>query len=246
MPEQETGKKRGKKIILAAAVLAVLALLLLLVLGMCRIQEVTVTGNDYYTKEEIADLIIQGEHQRNTIYLYLRYKYGKHQTIPFIDDFEVSIQSHDSITIRVYEKNIVGYVRYLGKNVYFDKDGIVVESSTEEMEDIPLISGLHFDRFAMYESLNVENTKVFDTILEITQLLEKYGLILDEIRFGNAGELNLQLGDVRIMLGTGDHLEEKIARLKQLEPDLLDKSGTLHMENYTDETTHISLEAIKS
>lgn len=50
MPEQETGKKRGKKIILAAAVLAVLALLLLLVLGMCRIQEVTVTGNDYYTK----------------------------------------------------------------------------------------------------------------------------------------------------------------------------------------------------
>ena len=135
---------------------------------------------------------------------------------------------------------------YLGKNVYFDKDGIVVESSTEEMEDIPLISGLHFDRFAMYESLNVENTKVFDTILEITQLLEKYELILDEIRFGNAGELNLQLGDVRIMLGTGDHLEEKIARLKQLEPDLLDKSGTLHMENYTDETTHISLEAIKS
>lgn len=243
--DQETKKKTGKKFILAAAVLAVLALLLLILLGMCRIREVTVTGNDYYTKEEIADLIIQGAHQRNTIYLYLRYKYGKHQTIPFIDDFEVSIQSYDSITIRVYEKNIVGYVRYLGKNVYFDKDGIVVESSGEEMEGVPLISGLHFDRFAMYESLNVENTKVFDTILEITQLLEKYDLILDEIRFGSTGELNLQLGEVRVMLGGGEHLEEKIARLKQLEPDLLDKSGTLHMENYTDESMHISLEAIK-
>lgn len=44
-------------------------------------------------------------------------------------------------------------------------------------------------------------------------------------------------------LGTGDHLDEKISRLKKLEPDLEDKSGTLHMENYTDESTHISLEA---
>ena len=41
-------------------------------------------------------------------------------------------------------------------------------------------------------------------------------------------------------LGTGENLDEKISRLKQLEGDLKDKSGTLHMENYTDETTHIS------
>ncbi len=31
--------------------------------------------------------------------------------------------------------------------------------------------------------------------------------------------------------------------IKQLEPDLLDKSGTLDMKNYTDESTHISLES---
>ena len=46
-------------------------------------------------------------------------------------------------------------------------------------------------------------------------------------------------------LGEGDNLDEKVARLKQLEPDLEDKTGTLHMENYTDESTHISLEAAK-
>lgn len=46
----------------------------------------------------------------------------------------------------MYEKNIVGYVHYLGKNVYFDKDGIVVESSDQEIEGVPLIKGLTFDR----------------------------------------------------------------------------------------------------
>lgn len=55
----------------------------------------------------------------------------------------------------------------------------------------------------------------------------------------------MQLGEVRISLGTGTHLEEKIARISQIQQDLQDRSGTLHMENYTDESTHISLEALK-
>ena len=75
--------------------------------------------------------------------------------------------------------------------------------------------------------------------------MKKYDLDPDEIRFGNTKELYMQLGEVRISLGTGTHLEEKIARISQIQQDLQDRSGTLHMENYTDESTHISLEALK-
>ena len=50
-------KKKGiKKVILATAVLAVVAVLLLSVAGFFQIHQVTVIGNEYYTKEEIADL----------------------------------------------------------------------------------------------------------------------------------------------------------------------------------------------
>lgn len=245
MSEHIPGSGLRKKLLIAAAVLAVTAVLLLSFVGVFRITEVTVIGNEFYTREEIADLIIGEGYQRNTFYLYLRCRYQKHPDIPFVDDFEVSLDSFHSITIRVYEKNIVGYVRYLGKNVYFDKDGIVVESSEEEMEGVPMITGLYFDDLALYRSLNVEDPKVFDTILDITQLLKKYDLDPDEIRFGSTKDLYLQLGEVRISLGTGTHLEEKIARISQLQPDLQDQSGTLHMENYTDESTHISLEALK-
>ena len=108
-----------------------------------------------------------------------------------------------------------------------------------------MISGLSFDRLTMHQVLNVKDEQVFDTILTITQLLTKYDLNPDEIRFGTTDDLYLQMKDVKVALGTGDHLDEKVARLKQLEPDLADKSGTLHMENYTDESTHISLEAVK-
>lgn len=172
MSEQNKPGRFSRKLIAAVIILAVLVVLLLSFVGVFRITEVTVTGNAFYTNEEIADLIVGEGYQRNTLYLYLRYQYQKHPEIPFVDDFEVSLDSFHSITIRVYEKNMVGYVRYLGKNVYFDKDGIVVESSEEEIEGVPRITGLYFDNLAMYQSLNVENPKIFDTILDITQLLK--------------------------------------------------------------------------
>lgn len=231
--------------IVVLAALAVLFILGLSFAGVFRVRQVTVTGNAYYTKEEVVDLLLDEGSLQNTLLVYLRYKYQEHPEIPFIDDFEVTMDSWQSLKIRVYEKNMVGYVRYLGQNVYFDKDGIVVESSTQELEGIPQISGVTFDSLAIHQPLSVEDPTIFDTILSITKLLTKYDLDPDEIRFGAGGELFLQLGDVKVALGTGENLDEKISRLKQLEGDLKDKSGTLHMENYTDETTHISLESAK-
>ena len=245
MWKKETKTKTVKKLIVVLAALAVLFILGLSFAGVFRVRQVTVTGNDYYTKEEVVDLLLDEGSLQNTLLVYLRYKYQEHPEIPFIDDFEVTMDSWQSLKIRVYEKNMVGYVRYLGQDVYFDKDGIVVESSTQELEGIPQISGVTFDSLAIHQPLSVEDPTIFDTILSITKLLTKYDLNPDEIRFGAGGELFLQLGDVKVALGTGENLDEKISRLKQLEGDLKDKSGTLHMENYTDETTHISLESAK-
>ena len=240
-----TGKAKEKKVSALMYVLAVLFILGLSFAGVFRVRQVTVTGNAYYTKEEVVDLLLDEGSLQNTLLVYLRYKYQEHPEIPFIDDFEVTMDSWQSLKIRVYEKNMVGYVRYLGQDVYFDKDGIVVESSTQELEGIPQISGVTFDSLAIHQPLSVEDPTIFDTILSITKLLTKYDLDPGEIRFGAGGELFLQLGDVKVALGTGENLDEKISRLKQLEGDLKDKSGTLHMENYTDETTHISLESAK-
>lgn len=245
MWKKETKTKTVKKLIVVLAALAVLFILGLSFAGVFRVRQVTVTGNAYYTKEEVVDLLLDEGSLQNTLLVYLRYKYQEHPEIPFIDDFEVTMDSWQSLKIRVYEKNMVGYVRYLGQDVYFDKDGIVVESSTQELEGIPQISGVTFDSLTIHQPLSVEDPTIFDTILSITKLLTKYDLDPDEIRFGAGGELFLQLGDVKVALGTGENLDEKISRLKQLEGDLKDKSGTLHMENYTDETTHISLESAK-
>lgn len=220
-----------------AVVLCVFSVLL--AAGLFRVSQVEVAGNSYYTEEEITDLVI-GEH-KNSLYLVYLYNYLEGKEIPFVDNVEVSMISPGKIKIRVYEKKMIGYVEYMGANLYFDKDGTVVESSGEVLEGIPCIKGLKFDTLTLHHPLNVKNKEVFDVLLSMTQMMEKYDLKPDTITLKKEGtEIVLTFGNVRINLGTGENMDEKAARIKTLLPDLADKSGVLHMEEYTSQSTNIS------
>lgn len=230
-------KKINLKWILAAAVGILLLTALLLAAGIFHVDQVEITGNSYYTEEEITELVI-GDH-RNSLYLMFLYDYE--DEIPFIDSVEVSVVSPDHVKIRVYEKEMIGYVEYMGAYLYFDKDGTVAESSNEILEGVPCIHGLKFDTLTLYQQLEVTNEGVFDILLSITKMMEKYELDPDEITLQKDGkEILLTFGNVRVNLGTGKNIDEKAARIKTLLPDLEDKSGILHMEEYTNESTHIS------
>ena len=227
-----------KWIIIGIATLAVI-FSVLLAAGIFRVDEVEVVGNSYYTEEEITNLVM-GEH-KNSLYLVFLYDYLGGKEIPFVDSVEVSLVSSNHIKIRVYEKTIIGYVEYMGSNLYFDKDGTVVESSEEVLEGVPCIKGLKFDTLALYQPLNVKNKDIFDILLSVTQMMKKYELEPDAITLKKEGtEIVLTFANVRINLGTGENMDVKAARIQSLLPDLEDKSGVLHMEEYTNESTNIS------
>ena len=64
--------------------------------------------------------------------VYIRCFGKKNKQIPFIQKYDVEVTIWpDKMNVAVYEKAIVGYISYMGCNMYFDKDGIVVESSSE-------------------------------------------------------------------------------------------------------------------
>lgn len=237
--KQRNKKKLNFKWIILAGAAILLALLLFIALGFFKIRQVDVTGNSYYTAQEVETLVIGDK--TNPLSLMLFYDYLGGKEIPFIDRVEVSLVSYDHVKIRVYEKTMIGYVEYMGSNLYFDKDGTVVESSAEILEGIPCIKGLKFDTLTLYQPLNVSNEGVFDLLLSMTQMMKKYELDPDVITLQNQGtEVMLTFGNVRVNLGAKDHMDEKAARIKTLLPELEDKSGVLHMEEYTGESTIIS------
>lgn len=237
---------RKKRLTIIGVVLAVILILLLTayeyILNNYTVTTVYVDGNVHYTNEEIMEMVMGGRYGNNSLFLSLKYRDKGIEGIPFIQTMDVAIEAKDTIRITVYEKALAGYVSYLGRYVYFDKDGIVVETSEEETKGIPQVTGLTFDHVILHEPLPVENEEVFNEVLNITQQLSKYSLTVDKIYFDTDYHVTLLFGDVKISLGTSDNIDEKIMKLQYILPELEGKSGTLDMTEYNEDTTTYSFE----
>lgn len=230
----------GLIIVLSLIVLATSAVLV--IKYKFHVDKVTVIGNEHYSDMEITNLVMNGKYGYNSVYLYFKYHDKEVESIPFIEQTDIELVSPTEVKIQVYEKAVAGYVEYLGHFLYFDKDGIVVESSNRQIDGIPFVTGLHFDHVVLHDKLPVADDSVFKMILSITQLLTKYDITVDKIYFGSADNITLYFGDVRVLLGKGDYIDEKINKLQYILPKLNGMSGLLHMENYTGESDTFTFE----
>lgn len=237
---------KAKRIGIVTSILSCLLLLLaggfLYVINNYRVTTVYVEGNIHYTNEEIMEMVMGGRFGDNSLFLSLKYRDRGIEGVPFVETMDVDIEAKDTIRITVYEKALAGYVRYLGRYVYFDKDGIVVETSEEETAGIPQVTGLVFDHVILHDALPVDKPELFDEILNITQQLSKYNLSADRIYFDTAYQVTLYFGKARVMLGENKDIDEKIMKLQYILPDLLGKSGTLDMREYSEDTKTFSFE----
>lgn len=219
------------------AVILVLAVVGWYVVDIHTVRTVYVEGNVHYTQEEIQELVMEGPLGNNSLFLSMKYKNRGVENVPFVDAMDVSILTPDTIKITVYEKALAGYVKYMDTYVYFDKDGYVVESSTVRTAGIPQVTGMELDYVVLGQPLPVktEHENIFGRILDLTKLLNKYELAADKIYFHSNSSITLYFGDAKVALGSeSERMEDKVMCLPQILPNLAEKSGTLHMEDYSE------------
>ncbi len=205
-----------------------------------RIQSISYEGTDRYTDAELTEYIFGDIGAVNLLKLKYDLKDRPKVEIPFIETYEINLEYPDKVHVVLYEKSIVAYVIYKESYMYFDKDGIVVETSNELVADVPLVDGLEFDSIVLYCPLPVGSAEVFNTILDLSQNLQKYEIAVDKIHFNDDLSIVLYIGDVCVNLGMGDLISEKLHELKQMESSLKGLSGVLHMENYSEGTQFIT------
>ena len=221
-------RRRGK---LKLAVLAVILLTAALLLSV-RISEITVTGNERYTKEELTQILFPDQWSRNSLFCFLRDRLQEHVQIPFVEDYGLVFQGLGKVEVIVYEKSVVGYVSYMSSYMYFDKDGIIVESANEALPGVPLVTGLKFGQIVLYQKLPLEKEETFQQILNLTQVLSVFELKVDRIQYGSYGDITLYLKEIEVLLGNGGNLNDKISELNDMLPQLEGRKGVLHLEDY--------------
>lgn len=190
----------GRKRVWFGAV-GITALFLVVLLLSVKITDITVTGNKKYDSDQIVEMLFPDSLSKNSGICYLKDRFEPHKKIPFVEDYKIIFRSMSQIEIIVYEKSMVGCVSYMSSYMYFDKDGIIVESASEKLPGIPEITGLKFGHIVLYEKLPIESAQIFSDILNLTQVLSIYQIESDQIRFSTNGSTTLHIGDIDVVLG---------------------------------------------
>lgn len=235
-------KRRGKGKTLAIVLGVLLAIVLLvgILFFAIRIKEIEVTGNQHYTEDQIVELLFDDTWSKNSAYCYYESQFREKKSIPFIEDYKIEFQSPTKVRVVVYEKSVVGYVSYMSSYMYFDKDGIIVESSVEQLDGIPMVTGMEFGHIVLHQPLPVENQAIFNQILNLTQILSISEIRVDKINYNNYMEAQLFIDDIVVELGDDESLNGKITELK----DILDSgeinglAGTLYLDNYDENNSN--------
>lgn len=243
MIKEERRRKKRRKI--GLYILLILILLIaagvFIVMNVFTVENVVVEGNELYSSTQIENMVLNDEYSWNSLYVDLKYRFVDIGEVPFVDTMEVSLDNTHTVHIKVYEKGMLGYlyINSIGQNAYFDKDGFVVETSTEVIDGVPKITGISCEEVVLYEKLQLENSDILRDLLNLTQTLKKYNLLPDEIQYDSNMEPVLYYGTIQVKIGSEDNLSQKVVRLSIILPQLDGLSGTLHLETWTPETTDI-------
>ena len=243
MIKEERRRKKRRKI--GLYILLILIMLIaagvFIVMNVFTVENVVVEGNELYSSTQIENMVLNDEYSWNSLYVDLKYRFVDIGEVPFVDTMEVSLDNPHTVHIKVYEKGMLGYlyINSIGQNAYFDKDGFVVETSTEVIDGVPKITGISCEEVVLYEKLQLENSDILRDLLNLTQTLKKYNLLPDEIQYDSNMEPVLYYGTIQVKIGSEDNLSQKVVRLSIILPQLDGLSGTLHLETWTPETTDI-------
>lgn len=197
-----------------------------------RLKEIKVSGCVAVDEQTIIDAIREKSFAGNTVILYMANRIHPIDDIPFVAKLEIEFLSKNEISVTVYEKSIAGCVEYMDRYVYFDKDGIILESSPGLVEGVPCIRGLNFSQWEMGERLPIDDESKFQSILSITQLLDKYELDIDGIKFTAENEIILMRNGITIELGEGEYLAVQMMNLGSILDGLEGMYGTLYMKDF--------------
>lgn len=194
----------------------IFALAVVIFLKAFELKHVTVTGGSRYTAGEIQDMLVTRTTDRVSLFFWLRMRFMGAPEIPFVEKVEINLTGRDSVEVTVYDKLVTGCVEQMGSYLYFDREGMVVESSRERLADVPLVTGLKFSRVVLREKMVVAKAGIFDVILDLARLIEKQELPVSQIAFDSDDAVTLYIGEHVVLLGKREHYDEVLAVLKSL------------------------------
>lgn len=230
MNNMEEPRKRYKGWLVAGIVV----LLILFCVFFFRVKKVSFEGNTYYSQEEMAGMFQTNFMEKNILTFWLMNKLSLTPELEFVREYEVSYPTVNEIHIKLYEKKIVAGIAYANHYIYFDKDGMVLQSADKPVEGIPLFETKNLTTFTLYQKVQMEDEGLLGQILNLANLFQHYQVSWDKVMFDANNEAYLYSGNVKVSLGKKDNYDEEISALSSVLEKMAKNGqvGEIDMRNY--------------
>lgn len=218
--------------LIAAAILALSVFLLF------HIQKIEVTGIEMLTQQEVSDWVKSDTMSGNSLYVLWKSKFRPDELLPMMKSAEISMKNPWTIKVKIEEHKLLGGILYENEYAYFDEEGTVLKKQTESIPGIPLVEGLGVKKVVLNHKVKAENRKVFSYVIQVGKVVEKWELSPEKIVF-NGTEATLHFGTIAVNIGD-ENFDDRVAQIAPILKKLQGKSGTVHLENFTMQSTLIS------
>lgn len=231
-------KKRKYGLYALSVTLIAAAILALSVFLLFHIQKIEVTGIESLTQKEVADWVKSDTPSGNSLYVLWKSKFQPDELLPMMKHAEISMKNPWTIKVRVEEHKLLGGILHENEYVYFDEEGTVLKKQTESIPGIPIIEGVGVKKVILNHKVKAENRKVFSCVIQVGKVMEKWELSPDKIVFDGT-EATLHFGTIAVNIGD-ENFDDRAAQIAPILEKLQGKSGTVHLENFTMQSTLIS------
>ena len=183
-----------------------------------RIQNVEIKGNTIQSDVEIVSKIFEEDIDKSPVVFFLRDRFNKQKKI-------------DYIVITVYEKPAIAYVRTDLKNVYFDRDGVINEVTSERRPNVIEVVGINFKSYEKGVKIEAKDMKLLNAVMDITRNLYDNNLPAEFLEINKEGKISVSVGNIVANLGDTKNMEIKLQRLNDIYKEIKDLNGVLNLEN---------------
>lgn len=167
----------------AILVIILVCIAMITFLLLFQVRKIEVSGNQYLSRQEIADWVQDDNWSSNSLYVMIRNHLMNHELLPAMEEANVTMKNPWTVKVMIKEKRVAGYIVSGDECIYFDKDGIVLAKTKELWDGIPCIEGLEVKKVQLYKALPISkaNKKAFGNLLDMTMTLKKCDLAPDKI-----------------------------------------------------------------
>lgn len=225
LEEQEKQKRKKRKIIHMIKYGTLCALFIIVILcamfsPLFNIKTIQVEGNEIITKNEIISLS-QIQIEQNTFQLSKNKIAKQIKQNAYIENVTITRKLPSTILIQIEERKPAYLLEYAGSYVYLDKQGYLLEISTEKLE-LPILQGAATEtsNFTVGNRLCLEDLEKLSIVLKVMELAQANEIDTLITRIDIEEQENLKIifetKEKTAYLGDSSNLNTKILMIKSI------------------------------